>query len=111
MNRIQLACFGLLTSAFVLSGILLSVLPARLEPRANAESLVVSRDNFTIMTAKTRQNEESLFVLENSSQKMIVYSVDLGRKRIEPSGVADLAKVFGISDRSNRNDKGGRGSR
>lgn len=110
MNRIQLACYGLLTSAFVLSGILLGVLPSRLEPRADADSLVVSRDNFTIMTAKTRANEESLFVLENSSQKLIVYSVDVGRKRIEPAGVADLAKLFG-SQGGEKSDKGGRGYR
>jgi hypothetical protein len=110
MNRIQLACYGLLTSAFVLSGILMSMLPSRLEPRADADSLVISRDNFTIMTAKTRANEESLFVLENTSQKLIVYSVDLGKKRMEVAGIGDLAKVFG-TQAGQRNDRPGRGAR
>jgi hypothetical protein len=78
MNRIQLACFALLGSAFVLGGILISRLPAG-QP-AYAEE-VVSRENITAMTAQTREDEESLFVIDNASQQLMIYRLDVNRKR------------------------------
>jgi hypothetical protein len=93
MNRIQLACYGLMTSAFVLGGLLLYVLPSRMDNRAEA-NMVVARENFTLMTARSRAGEESLYVLENSSQKLLIYTLDMTRKRLEPTTAADLAAVF-----------------
>lgn len=93
MNRIQLACYGLMTSAFLLGGLLLYGLSNRLEPRAEA-SMVEARENFTLMTARSRANEEALFILDNSSQKLLIYTLDVGHRRLEPSGFADLSAVF-----------------
>ena len=92
MTRIQTACYALLASAFVLSGMLLVQLPS-MSNTAEA-SLVISRNNFTLLTAKTRSNEESLFVINNATDRLLIYTLDLARKRIELAGTADLAELF-----------------
>lgn len=91
MKRFELAGYSLLASAFVLAGLLIvqmqnhSVLAT-----ANAE-MVLNRGNITLMTAKTRPNEEAIFVLENTTAKLLVYRVDAGRKRIDLARSAELA--------------------
>ncbi|MBI1336002.1 MAG: hypothetical protein GC164_03465 [Phycisphaera sp.] len=92
MTRIETACCCLLASAFVLSGLLLASLSGRLTPQAHAE-LVVNRDNFTILTARTSQNAESLFVLDNMSEKLLVYKTDIVRKQLKFADVIDLAQT------------------
>ncbi len=92
MTRIETACYGLLASAFVLTGMLLIQLSS-VSNTAEA-AMVISRNNFTLLTAKTRSNEESLFVINNATDRLLIYTLDLGRKRIELSGTADLAEVF-----------------
>ena len=93
MNRIQLACLALTASAFVLAGLLLATLPNRLDQQANA-ALVVSRDSITAMTARTQPDQDSVFIIENNSQKLLIYTVDLGRRRIEPAQSIDLNTLF-----------------
>lgn len=93
MNRIQLACYGLTASAFVLAGLLLSALPAHMEPSAEA-ALVVSRDNITAMTARTRDKEEALFVIENNSQRLLIFTLDIGKRRLERAHAQDLTQIF-----------------
>jgi hypothetical protein len=83
MRRIELACYALMACALVLAGLLVTRWQERsLLPQAQAE-MVVTRDNFTAMTARTRNNEESLFVLENNSQRLLIYSLNLVHNRIE----------------------------
>jgi len=95
MNKIQLACAGLIGSAFVLTGLLLVNMQDRFSSTADA-GLVLSKDNFTIMTAKTRVNEEALFIIENNSQKLMVYKTDITKKVISPAAQPyDLATAFG----------------
>ena len=89
MNRIQLACYGLIASAFILGGLLCYQIQERL-PAANAE-MVVHRDNFTLLTAQTRQGEEALFVLENLTGRLIVYRVDIAKERLELAGGIELS--------------------
>lgn len=103
MTRIQTACYALLASAFVLAGMLLVQLPS-MSNTAEA-SLVISRNNFTLLTAKTRSNEESLFVINNATDRLLIYTLDLGRKRIELSGTANLADLFSAG-RGGGNDNG-----
>jgi len=93
MNRTQLAGFALIASAFVMAALLVNKLPARLESEARA-NFVVNRDNFTMMTARTRADEEALFVLENGSQKLLIYTMDIGHRRLNPVGFADLSIMF-----------------
>jgi uncharacterized membrane protein YgcG len=93
MKRIDLAGYVLIACAFVLAGLLAVSLQGRMTPSANAE-LVVSKDSLTLMTARTRSNEESVLVLDNASERLMVYSVDVPRNRIDLAGSLDLRREF-----------------
>jgi hypothetical protein len=95
MNRIQVACYCLMASAFVLAGLLVAAVSGGgFTPRAEA-GLVVSHTNFTVMTARTRVDEEALFVLENTSGKLLIYSVDVAHNRIALNfPPVDLGQLF-----------------
>lgn len=90
MNRTQTACFALLASAFVLSAILIVRLDTKTQPNAAmADGQLISQNAFTLMTARTRgdsgaNSEESLFLLDNTKGILLVYTPDVGNKRIEP---------------------------
>ena len=93
MTRIEVACYALLASAFVLAATLLVSLDARWEAEARA-SLVIARDNFTLLTAKTREVEEALFVLDNANQRLLIYRLDLGRKQLQLARASDVTQLF-----------------
>ena len=95
MTRIETACYALLAAAFVLAGILVVQLNARFTAEAQA-SLVIARDNFTLMTARTRQNEEALFVLDNSNGRLLIYRLNLAgrRKQLERVGAFHVEALF-----------------
>ncbi len=84
MKRTELACYALIASAFALGGLLLVQLSDRggFEQQAQAE-MAVTRNNITVLTAQTRNGEEALFVLENFSQRMLIFTVDLTKRRLE----------------------------
>ncbi len=105
MTRIETACYGLLASSFILAGMLL--LQVSSMPNTAEASMVISRSNFTLLTAKTRDGEESLFVINNASDRLLIYTLDLSRNRIELSGTANLAEVFSRGG-SGGDDDGGR---
>ncbi len=111
MTRIETACYGLIASAFILAGLLLVQVSDM--PNTADASLVISRNNFTLLTAKTRSNEESLFIINNATDRLLIYRLDLARKRIELSGGADLGDLFsrGGGDDGEDRDAGGRGRR
>ena len=91
MKRYDLACYSLLASAFVLAGLLMVQLQSRsVLPAANAE-MVLNRGNITLMTAQTRPDEEAVFILENSTAKLLVYRIDIAKKRIDLARASDLA--------------------
>ena len=90
MTRINVACFCLLASAFALGGVLLVNLSTDLEPTAHAD-MVVTRDNFTFMTALTADGAESIFLLDNLNEKLLIYDPDLGRKEIKLGTVLPLS--------------------
>ena len=75
MNRLQLACYCLIASAVVLTGLLLSS-TGRILPRAEAE-LVINKGNLTVLTARSASDEEAMFVLDNVTQRLLVYTLDL----------------------------------
>lgn len=107
MKRMEVACWSLIASAFVLSGILCVMMDGRALNRAEA-SQVISRDSYTLLTAKTRNNEEALFVLENTTQRLLVYTLDVGKGRIDLAAdvfVPDMFNAAGIAP------AGGGGSR
>ncbi len=108
MKRIETACYFLIASAFVLAGLLLNQLSAM--PNTAEAGLVIARDNFTLMTAKTRSNEEALFILNNTTSKLLIYSLNLGRERLELAGGADMSDIFsrGTGGGGDDDDRDGR---
>ena len=99
MNRIQTACFCLLASAFVLSAILIVRIDDQAAPNAAHADQVISQPAFTMMTARTRgdQNdgEESLFILDNTSGVLVVYAPDVGNKQLKPIQGIKMSEIFG----------------
>ena len=105
MNRIQTASFCLLISAFVLAGILVVRLDrVTTANTALADGQVIAQPNFSLMTARTRGADESLFVLDSSSGRMVVYRPNLGREQLEVVQAFDMAEIF-----SRGGGRGGRG--
>ena len=97
MNRTQLACYSLLASAFVLAALLLVRIEDRFTPPAHAGE-VITRDAFTLLTARTEQDEESLFIIDNSTQRLLIYRTDIARKRIDLAHPAiNLADLFNLA--------------
>ncbi|MEX0653588.1 MAG: hypothetical protein WDZ31_06385 [Phycisphaeraceae bacterium] len=98
MNRIQLACFSLVASAFLLAGLLVVQLGDRHDAGLSSAAYggqVIARENFTLLTATTREDEEALFVLENSSGRLVIYRLDPARNELQLAGGADMNRVFG----------------
>lgn len=95
MNRIQTACYGLIASAFILAGLLIVQLSSM--PNTAEAAMVITRDNFTLLTAKTRSSEEALFIINNITSRLLIYSLNIGQKRMELAGGADLNELFNRS--------------
>lgn len=95
MKPIELASYCLLASAFILGGLLLSRVQGALEQKAQAD-MVVSRENFTVMTARTRQNEEAVFVLNNITSRLLIYRMNVARNELELVANEDMARQFSL---------------
>ncbi len=81
MNRVHLACCCFIASAFVLTGLLVFS-TGRILPEAKGE-MVLAKGNLTFLTARTANNEEALFVLDNVTQRLLIYTTELsGRQGI-----------------------------
>jgi len=104
MNRIETACYGLIASAFVLAGLLIAQVSTM--PNTAQAEMVITRDNFTVLTAKTRDGEESLFLINNATNRLLIYTLDLPGNQLELTGGADLAEVFNRG--AGGNSRGGR---
>ena len=92
MNRTELACCCLAASAAVLAGLVLTQMNTLAAPAEAA--LVINRDNLTLMTAQTRSSEDGLFILDNRSQRLLVYTTDAARKRLNLVGNLNLVEAF-----------------
>ncbi len=73
---------------------------------AQAE-MVIATDALTLMTAQTRNGEESFFVLDNATASLIVYRLDIGSDTLEPAAGLRLNEIFGSGD-ENRGRRGNR---
>ena len=91
MNNIQMACYALIASAFVLAGLLVYNLGGQNQAQAG---MVISEGVFSIMTAQTRENEESLFVLENNSATLLVYRLELRKQQLTLVGALPIGPRF-----------------
>lgn len=104
MNRIQTACYCLIASAVVLSGILVVQLSERVEPNAAEAAMVIARENFTLLTAEVRSGEEALFVLDNTTGTLLVYRLEVSRGSLQPAGGIRLAEIFDGGDAEDDDD-------
>lgn len=93
MTRTHLACYGLGASAFVLAGLLVISFRGGWTPQAQA-SLIVNRDAISLLTAKTRADEEALFVLDGSNDKLLIYRLELAKNQLELAESIDLNLLF-----------------
>jgi hypothetical protein len=94
MTAIQKACYCLTASAFVLGALLVLNLQGRFASSAQAE-MVQYREPLTILTTTTMPGQESLFILDNTGQTLLVYNLDAGKHRMSKAGAVDLAALFG----------------
>jgi len=87
MNKLQLACYSLMASAFVLAGLLAVNLPNHL-PQAQG-AMVIRSNDYTFMTTRTDQNEEALFVIDSINERLLIYRTEIignsGRVRLAAS--------------------------
>ncbi len=97
MKPIEVACYCLIASAFMLGGLLFSnIRGSLLEQEAKAD-MVVSRENFTVMTARTRANEEAVFVLNNITNRLLIYRMNVARNELELVANEDISRQFGLA--------------
>ncbi|MCC7408901.1 MAG: hypothetical protein IT442_12570 [Phycisphaeraceae bacterium] len=113
-TRITLACYGLLASALLLAGLLIAQLQRHqpdLLPAAQANMLLTA-DQYSFLTARTRNNEDGLFVIDNRERKLLIYRIDTSRKRMEPLQIVDIDQIFRQMQQDNRrNERNTRGPR
>jgi hypothetical protein len=100
MTRIQTACYSLIASAFILAGLL----AVQLEAPSAEGAMVISQEDFAMMTARTRPDEEALFVLDNSTGRALVYRMDVANRTIKLDDIINLNQWLA-------NNQGGRGNR
>ena len=94
MNRTTLACYALLASAFVLSAILFIQMQNKsILAQANA-SMVINDAPVSAMTLRARNDDEVLCILENTSQRLLIYRTDVTRKQMRIVQNINLSQYF-----------------
>lgn len=111
MNRTTLACYALLASAFVLAALLFTQLQSHSMLSEAQASMVVNDAPVSAMTLKSRNGEEVLCILENTSQKLLIYRTDLTRKQMRLVQNINLANMFGNIAASRGGGDSGRSAR
>ena len=93
MNRTKLACFSLIASAAVLAGLLVAQLDSKLELTSTANAqFSTSTPSKTFLTARISEKQFGLFVLDQDSGQVMVYTTDKNRDTIKLEGRFDIAK-------------------
>jgi hypothetical protein len=105
MDRMKLSFFSLLASAFVLAGLLVVRMP-RVLPTAQA-TMVDDQDRFSLMTAITRTNQESLFVIDQANEKLLVYDMNPAGAGPNTVGVLDFQTALDLRTAFNTGGGGG----
>jgi len=102
MSRIQVACYSLIASAFILAGLLVT----QIESNPARGEMVISEEDFALMTARTRPGEEALFVLDNTVGRVLIYRFAAGQDNIELTRTVNLNQWL-----AGDGGRGGRGGR
>jgi hypothetical protein len=101
MNRIQLACYALLASAFILGAMVIMKASVYVDNLAYGE-MVVNRGTVTLLATalNNRNNEELLYVLDSRNERLMAYGLDPTRNRLELLAVYNVAEDIqrGIAD-------------
>jgi hypothetical protein len=92
MSRVQVACFCLIASAFMLAG----MLAMQLRQTQAQGSMVIDREDFALLTTQTRPDEEGLFVLDNGTGSLLIYRMDLANDEIVLNRVINLRQRMGL---------------
>jgi len=97
MERMHTAHYLLLASAFVLAAMLVTRIQdhgVSFLPEARA-AMVEKDGGLVMMTARTQDDEESLFVIDSSSQALLIYRTRVGTTpRLELAQRVSLARLF-----------------
>lgn len=93
MSPIQAACYSLLASSFLLAGMLVVRLGDGADSTAYG-AMVTTQQNVTIMTARTRDEEESLFVLDNPRGALLIYTPNVRRNELNLVQAVPLNQIF-----------------
>ena len=107
MNRTHTTCCALIASALVLAGLLAVCVGQRTTANEAHAEMVIAGEALTMMTAQTRNGEESFFVLDNSTASLIVYRLDITSDSLEPAAGINLDDIFS----GNSGRRGNRGNR
>lgn len=68
-----------------------------------AQALVSVRDNdYSMVTARGQQTGDSLYVLDNRSGRVAVFSYDPSARTIRPKYVADMGVIFSHNKQQQR---------
>ena len=94
MTRIQASCFMLIASACVLAGLLVPRIGSPLDTPAQAELLLKS-GNSTLMTASTNDDEESLYLVDGTRNRLLIYTTNINDNELELRQSLPLSRVFG----------------
>jgi len=106
MTRTDMACYGLLASAFVLTALVVVQLQNKtVLPEAEA-SVALTSGPITALTTRTRDNEEALFLLHNNAQRLLIYRTDLGKNRVIIEESLDLARAFNVGQNNKPRRRG-----
>ncbi|MEM9294293.1 MAG: hypothetical protein AAGA57_00685 [Planctomycetota bacterium] len=97
----------LTASAFLLAGCVAVLGLQRWHAEPAEASVVVSGPGYTVLSANTRDGEESVFFLDGAGQ-MIIYRPTSNRKGIEPVRWLDIGELFGQGGEDTDGRRGGR---
>ena len=94
MKRYTLACMCLIASAFVLTGMIVVQLSNRL-PQAQA-GLVIKSGGLNMLTAKTAQDQESVFIIDSANNALLIYQTEAGQGDLQLLHTEDLGRLFNL---------------
>jgi hypothetical protein len=63
-------------------------------PSPASASLTIKDRDFSMVTARTQRGGDALYLLDNRSGKIAIYSYDPSSKVVRPNGSGDLANLF-----------------
>ncbi len=112
MNRVQMACYCLLASAFILGALCLFQASQIADTRANAE-MAVNKGFVTMLSTTYRTDAEIVYVLDSKSEMLAAYMLDPNKKVIElmPGGMVNVGRAFQMLGDNAAGGTGGRRGR